>query len=413
MSEDGNHRKVVYVVSNELVKVSSLLPSNRNRSLLVHSLVKEFGLFDADSRGGRATLHPLRPTSADFKQLSAYHDRDYLEHLLHGEVIATPNMSGGGEYGLEEDCPSFPHLPDYVRLVAGASLTAAKALREDTHTSISICWDGGRHHAQKAQASGFCYVADCVLAILVLKRPLSLAGLGRSLSKPRVMYLDLDLHFSDGVSQAFYSSSTSSSSPQVLTFSIHHAAPGFFPASEMASLTDPSSPAFDSFTLCLPLERGASSKTFSRIWPLVERVKDAFQPDYVVVQCGVDGLAGDPYATWNWSLGGDEGSLGWCIDRVCNKWQRKTLLFGGGGYNSPNVARAWTYLTSIALDRPLPLDADIPDHGAFPLYAPSFTLDVPPGTMVDQNTDAYLQHVEEVFAKVTQVVEDRIRNSTR
>ena len=142
------------------------------------------------------------------------------------------------------------------------------------------------------------------------------------------MYLDFDLHFSDGVSEAFLGSSTGSTSPQVLTFSIHHAAPGFFPASSLAALTDPSDPDFDPFTLCLPLERGASNRTFHRIWPLVERVKDAFQPHYVVVQCGADGLAGDPYATWNWSLDG-EGSMGWCVDQICG-WQSKMLLLGGG-----------------------------------------------------------------------------------
>ena len=176
-------------------------------------------------------------------------------------------------------------------------------------------------------------MADCVLAILALKRPLSPAGPGRPLSKPRVMYLDFDLHFSDGVSQAFHYSSCSSSSPQVLTFSAHHAAPGFFPASELAALPHPSSTSFDPFTLCLPLERGASSKTFSRIWPLIDRVKDAFQPDYIVVQCGVDGLAGDPYATWNWSLGDVDGSFGWCINQICNKWRHKTLLLGGGKWS--------------------------------------------------------------------------------
>ena len=185
-----------------------------------------------------------------------------------------------------------------------------------------------RHHAQKAQASGFCYVADCVLAILVLKKPQT-AVAGQPLIKPRVMYLDVDLHFSDGVSQAFLSSSSGSSSPQVLTLSIHHEAPGFFPVSDLAHLTDPSSPDFDPFTLSLPLERGASRATFARIWPLIERVKDAFRPDYVVMQCGVDGLAGDPNATWNWSLGDGEGSLGWCVERVCG-WGCKTLLLGGG-----------------------------------------------------------------------------------
>jgi hypothetical protein len=76
------------------------------------------------------------------------------------------------------------------------------------------------HHGQKSHASGFCYVADCVLAILALKRPVPLSSLTRdgpqaTSRKPRIMYLDLDLHFSDGVSQAFHSTSTSTV-PQVL-----------------------------------------------------------------------------------------------------------------------------------------------------------------------------------------------------
>ncbi|OJT14829.1 Histone deacetylase 8 [Trametes pubescens] len=261
------------------------------------------------------------------------------------------------------------------------------------------------------------------------------------------MYLDLDLHFSDGVSQAFHSISSASSSPQVLTFSVHHAAPGFFPISEHSGLSDPSSPSFDPFVLSLPLERGASNATFARVWPIIDRVKNAFRPDYVVVQCGVDGLAGDPYATWNWSLGAGDGNLGWYIDNIC-RWGCKTLLLGGGeelnvelillsvkadievigGYNSPNVARAWTYFTSIAvkqssicmrsttlmvrmvaqLDHPLSLEADIPDHSAFPLYAPSFILDVPPGNTQDQNTAEYLQHAENVFAQITETIRDRV-----
>ena len=147
--------------------------------------------------------------------------------------------------------------------------------------------------------------------------------------KARIMYLDLDLHFSDGVSQAFASPGSTTNS-QILTLSIHHAAPGFFPVSPLSSLSHPSDDAFDPFTLSIPLGRGASSATFSRIWSSVERVKDAFSPDFVVLQCGADGLAGDPYAIWNWSLGRSDGSLGWCVDRVCNQWGCKVLLTGGG-----------------------------------------------------------------------------------
>lgn len=57
--------------------------------------------------------------------------------------------------------------------------------------------------------------------------------------------------------------------------------------------------------------------------------------------------------------------MGWCIGRIIEEWPGKKLLLGGGtkaflsqflmlnltagGYNSPNAARAWTYLTSIAV----------------------------------------------------------------
>lgn len=231
-------------------------------------------------------------------------------------------------------------MPDYVRLVGGASLTAVKMLRQP-RCELAICWDGGRHHAQKSQAAGFCYVADCTLALMALRRltqPNPSAGPTR---KMRTMYLDLDLHFSDGVSHAFHQTSTNS--PHLLvscgimylsyilmgtqTFSIHHAAPGFFPASSLAALPSPES---DPFTLSLPLKPGASNRTFARVWQCVERVRAAFDPDYVVVQCGVDGLAGDPCAIFNWSLGPDEGSLGWCVGRVVNEWRGKKVLLGGG-----------------------------------------------------------------------------------
>ena len=33
---------------------------------------------------------------------------------------------------------------------------------------VVINWAGGLHHAKKSEASGFCYINDCVLAILEL-----------------------------------------------------------------------------------------------------------------------------------------------------------------------------------------------------------------------------------------------------
>jgi histone deacetylase 8 len=100
------------------------------------------------------------------------------------------------------------------------------------------------------------------------------------------------------------------------------------------------------FDICIPLARGASDQTFRFIWMWMEKLKDEILPDFIVAQCGLDGLAGDPCKVWNWSLDDGEGSLAWCIRRIVD-WGIKTLFLGGGGYSLPNSARAWAYLSSI------------------------------------------------------------------
>lgn len=79
--------------------------------------------------------------------------------------------------------------------------------------------DSFRHHASKSRASGFCYVADCVLAILALKSiprsPSSKPPGEPAKPLPRVFYLDLDLHFSDVVASAF-TSFTSHGAPRLM-----------------------------------------------------------------------------------------------------------------------------------------------------------------------------------------------------
>lgn len=106
------------------------------------------------------------------------------------------------------------------------------------------------------------------------------------------------------------------------------------------------------------------------------------------------------------------------MERVL-QWNRRTLLLGGGGYDSPNAARAWAYLTSVAvrswfflcpdstheslphqLGSALPLDTPIPPDlpsAQYELFAPSFTLDVPEGYMRDANTEETLRRVEKTF----------------
>ena len=63
-----------------------------------------------------------------------------------------------------------------------------------------------------AQASGFCYINDIVLAILELLK-----------YHARVLYVDIDIHHGDGVEEAFLATD------RVLTVSLHKFGDGFFP----------------------------------------------------------------------------------------------------------------------------------------------------------------------------------------
>jgi acetoin utilization deacetylase AcuC-like enzyme len=176
------------------------------------------------------------------------------------------------------------------------------------------------------------------------------------------MYLDLDVHFGDAPAAAFkhpyrYSSPLTSSQkrqpkPQIMTVSVHHHSPGFFPSTTEADLTSPASPT--PCTISIPLRRAASAPTYARIWrTCIEPLRTAFEPDYVVLLLGMDALAGDKLVdgAGNWSTQG-EGGVAWCIERVL-EWGCKMLILGGGGYHRANTARGWAIVTGTLVSSSL------------------------------------------------------------
>ncbi|KAG5651806.1 hypothetical protein H0H81_007329 [Sphagnurus paluster] len=367
---------VAYIVSRELIAASSQLPSNRGRSVAVHALIHAL----------RLSKHPhllvLRPTPASRTALTAFHTRSYIDAVNSKKASEGDSDSSSDiedAFGFDSDCPRFPLLASYVELVAGAVLTGAESLI-DGRVGVAIAWDGGRHHARKDRAAGFCYVADCVLALMRLKR-----------TKQRIMYIDLDVHYSDGVSDAFREP-TRTREPQILTLSIHHAAPGFFPPSPYAALPTPTS---DPYSLSLPLHLGFSAATFGRVWRSVRAVRSAYDPAYVVLQCGADALAGDPCGVANWCLSSaDPDGMG-MLEVVADvlSWERVDAL-------------------GEKLGERLPSDTPIPDHQQFPIWfiLKFVQFDVPPGTMQDTNAEAdagYLQEVEACYDRVVQAINTR------
>ena len=77
----------------------SLLPSNRNRSTFVHALVTAFDLIRSPPGEGSYVVSLLRPSPACESDLTAYHDRCYVDALL-ADSPDTDRMNRN-EFGLE------------------------------------------------------------------------------------------------------------------------------------------------------------------------------------------------------------------------------------------------------------------------------------------------------------------------
>ncbi|ORX54678.1 Arginase/deacetylase [Piromyces finnis] len=345
----------------------SLLPSNKTRSYFVHSLVGAYGLLKK--------IRIINPKPANKNDLTIFHSEDYIDFLLNAENQEFKEKLGKekyekkmNEYGLEDDCQIFKGIKKYCLLVAGSTLTAAHELISKT-SDIVINWDGGRHHAMAQKASGFCYVNDIVLGMFKLSRHYK-----------KIMYIDLDIHHCNGVEEAFYYTS------KVLSLSIHRYDIGFFPGTG-----DIKSIGFGRgiyHTINIPLLPGLKKSTLMQIYErVILPAKERYNPQAVVIQCGGDGLIGDPLVHKNdfgngWNL--DLNSYWCCVNNILN-WNIPTMILGGGGYSNTNVACLDAYITAKIINEEL--DSNIPEHHLFPYYKPDFTLYEYVGKMADKNIE--------------------------
>jgi len=106
-----------------------------------------------------------------------------------------------------------------------------------------------------------------------------------------------------------------------------------------------------------------------------------------VLQCGADSLTGDRLGCFNLTLKGHAN----CVEYI-KSFNIPLLVLGGGGYTVRNVARCWTYETSVLLNHPVP--NDLPYNDFFEYYSPDFKLHLTPSsTMENQNRPDDLHNI--------------------
>jgi len=363
--------RVVYVHNEELRRKTNTLIRIENRAELVHSLIRIYGLLKY--------IKIVEPRPATDCEILGFHCADYISCLksfdsfTDSEEIPESLSDEAEAYGLSYDCPQQTGVFETASLIGGASITAAEHLLSGD-ADIAINWYGGWHHAKRDCASGFCYINDIVLATLKLREKFD-----------HILYVDLDLHHGDGVEEAF------EMTPKVMTVSFHKFASGFFPGSGHHSDIGTGKGRYHAVNV--PLKDGIRDTEFFAVFKRVMKmVKTAFPCEALVVQCGADGLAEDPMASFNLTHIG----LAKCVCYLL-AWRLPTLLLGGGGYNFANTAKAWTFLTGLAAGKKLP--TDIPEHEHLLEYGPGYELNTSAGNRKDLNTSQYLTQLIKTVQK--------------
>jgi len=216
------------------------------------------------------------------------------------------------------DTPVFADMFECGAWACGAGIVAADLLIEK-RADIAFNLLGGFHHAMPARAGGFCYLNDVALAC----HHLALAG-------KRVLYLDVDAHHGDGVQEIFYDRN------DVFTISMHESGKTLFPWGGFENETGRGAGLGYNANISLPAGTydDAFLLAFERVvLPLI----GAYRPDVIVLELGMDTLAGDPLT----HLKMTNNIVVDVLERLMD-FQRPLLIAGGGGYHIENTVRAWT-----------------------------------------------------------------------
>ncbi|KAI9290991.1 histone deacetylase clr6 [Neoconidiobolus thromboides FSU 785] len=314
----GRNVGYFYAPGEQSYYFSPCHPMEPVRVDMTHELVKNYNLFDS--------LSVFIYDKATENQLKAIHSPEYIDYIRNftPSTINKNYNTNKRTHSLDEDCPLFKGVYDYMSSTVGGSLLCAKNINQGT-SDICINWAGGMHHAKKASASGFCFANDIVACIIDLLR-----------YHQRVLYIDIDVHHGDGVEQFFYESN------RVMTLSFHQYG-DFFPAT--GETKESGSGIGTNYSINVPLKRGINDQDYETIFnKIVFECINRYNPEVIVLQMGADSVAGDRLGGFNLSNKGHSQ----CLNYI-KSFNLPLVVLGGGGYTTQNVARTWTLETGVAL----------------------------------------------------------------
>lgn len=269
----------------------------------------------------------LDPSLAPETELDRFHTAEYVARVRDGSATG----EGMLDYG---DTPAYRGVFEDARCVVGTVLDAVhRIMRGELHrVFVPIA---GLHHSMPDTAAGFCVFNDVGIAIKVLEDDYGLQ---------RIAYVDIDAHHGDGLYYPF------EEDPKVIFADIHEDGQYNFPRSGFDH--EVGKGAAEGRKLNLNLLPLAGDKEFLQHWERVEAFLADAAPEFIILNCGADGMTGDPLAHLHYSPRAYDRAARALCQIAENHASGRLLAVGGGGYELRNVGRAWTAVVNAFLEAP-------------------------------------------------------------
>ena len=248
--------------------------------------------------GSEARRHMTvnHPNPVENALLLLAHDADYVERFLAGELTEKEEK----RIGLT---PWTPAMIERTQVLLGGAVEATEhALRTGGFAGNMA---GGTHHAHRDFGSGYCVFND--LAVCTLH---ALENLGVK----RVAVVDLDVHQGDGTATIL------ADEPRACTISVHCSTN--FPFRKSVSDHD------------LPVAPESGDDVYLNTVREALDICEAFEPDLILYQAGVDGLEADALGKLKVSREGMR-QRNHLVFETATSLGVPLVVFMGGGYAKP------------------------------------------------------------------------------
>jgi acetoin utilization protein AcuC len=274
-------------------------------------------LREAAQRGLIERVRVRESRLATRAEIERFHTAGHVTHVQTAQARGIALLDAG-------DTPAFPGVFEAASAVVGAALDGLdRVMAGECPRAFQPI--GGLHHAGRGHAAGFCVFNDLGVVIETLKQRHGVR---------RIAYVDIDVHFGDGVFYAF------EDDPALIFADVHQDGSTLYPGTGHREETGKGAAA--GTKLNLPLPEGAGDDAFLDAWPAVEAHLEKYSPEFFLFQCGADGLLGDPLARLAYSPR-VHAHAAQRLRALAERHARgRIMAFGGGGYNRGNLARAWS-----------------------------------------------------------------------